>query len=71
VVDICKPAWGGLQEKLFQPAGEQSRAFTPSCRSASAGRQLSEFGTFVSGIGLPRIVTLHTYRFRRSDKAAL
>ena len=51
----------GLQEKLFQPAGEQSKGFYAELpiKIRLVG-SYHEFGTFVSGIAaLPRIVTLH------------
>src|ERR1700686_3095571 len=62
LVDISQTGLGaGLQEKLFQPAGEQSRGFYAELpiRIRLVGNY-HEFGTFVSGIAaLPRIVTLH------------
>ena len=51
----------GLQEKQFQPAGEQSKGFYAELpiKIRLVG-SYHEFGTFVSGIAaLPRIVTLH------------
>ncbi|GAC1301634.1 MAG: type 4a pilus biogenesis protein PilO [Steroidobacteraceae bacterium] len=62
LVDISQTGLGaGLQEKLFQPAGEQSKGFYAELpiRIRLVGT-FHEFGTFVSGIAaLPRIVTLH------------
>jgi type IV pilus assembly protein PilO len=62
LVDISQTGLGaGLQEKLFQPAGEQSKGFYAELpiRIRLVGNY-HEFGTFVSGIAaLPRIVTLH------------
>ena len=62
LVDISQTGLGaGLQEKLFQPAGEQSKGFYAELpiRIRLVG-SYHEFGTFVSGIAaLPRIVTLH------------
>jgi type IV pilus assembly protein PilO len=62
LVDISQTGLAaGLQEKLFQPAGEQSKGFYAELpiRIRLVG-SYHEFGTFVSGIAaLPRIVTLH------------
>jgi type IV pilus assembly protein PilO len=62
LVDISQTGLGaGLQEKLFQPAGEQSKGFYAELpiKIRLVGNY-HEFGTFVSGIAaLPRIVTLH------------
>src|SRR5450432_1292389 len=73
LVDISQTGLGaGLQEKLFQPAGEQSRGFYAELpiRIRLVG-SYHEFGTFVSGIAaLPRIVTLHDIQISpASDKA--
>jgi type IV pilus assembly protein PilO len=62
LVDISQTGLAaGLQEKLFQPAGEQSKGFYAELpiKIRLVGTY-HEFGTFVSGIAaLPRIVTLH------------
>jgi type IV pilus assembly protein PilO len=74
LVDISQTGLGaGLQEKLFQPAGEQSRGFYAELpiRIRLVGNY-HEFGTFVSGIAaLPRIVTLHDIQITpaANDKA--
>ena len=73
LVDISQTGLGaGLQEKLFQPAGEQSKGFYAELpiRIRLVGGY-HEFGTFVSGIAaLPRIVTLHDIQITpASDKA--
>jgi type IV pilus assembly protein PilO len=73
LVDISQTGLGaGLQEKLFQPSGEQSRGFYAELpiRIRLVG-SYHEFGTFVSGIAaLPRIVTLHDIQIApASDKA--
>ena len=62
LVDISQTGLAaGLQEKLFQPVGEQSKGFYAELpiRIRLVG-SYHEFGNFVSGIAaLPRIVTLH------------
>jgi type IV pilus assembly protein PilO len=62
LVDISQTGLAaGLQEKLFQPSGEQSKGFYAELpiKIRLVGTY-HEFGTFVSGIAaLPRIVTLH------------
>ena len=62
LVDISQTGLAaGLTEKLFQPAGEQSKGFYAELpiKIRLVGNY-HEFGTFVSGIAaLPRIVTLH------------
>jgi type IV pilus assembly protein PilO len=62
LVDISQTGLAaGLQEKLFQPAAEQSKGFYAELpiKIRLVGTY-HEFGTFVSGIAaLPRIVTLH------------
>jgi len=73
LVDISQTGLGaGLQEKLFQPAGEQSKGFYAELpiRIRLVGNY-HEFGTFVSGIAaLPRIVTLHDIQITpATDKA--
>jgi type IV pilus assembly protein PilO len=72
LVDISQTGLGaGLQEKLFQPAGEQGKGFYAELpiRIRLVG-SYHEFGTFVSGIAaLPRIVTLHDIQITpASDK---
>jgi type IV pilus assembly protein PilO len=62
LVDISQTGLAaGLQEKLFQPAGEQVNGFYAELpiKIRLVG-SYHEFGAFVSGIAaLPRIVTLH------------
>ena len=62
LVDISQTGLAaGLQEKLFQPQGEQSKGFYAELpiKIRLVG-SYHEFGNFVSGIAaLPRIVTLH------------
>jgi type IV pilus assembly protein PilO len=62
LVDISQTGLAaGLQEKLFQPATEQTKGFYAELpiKIRLVG-SYHEFGTFVSGIAaLPRIVTLH------------
>jgi type IV pilus assembly protein PilO len=62
LVDISQTGLAaGLEEKLFQPAGEQKKDFYAELpiRIRLSG-SYHEFGEFVSGIAaLPRIVTLH------------
>jgi type IV pilus assembly protein PilO len=62
LVDISQTGLAaGLQEKLFQPAGEVKKDFYAELpiRIRLTG-SYHEFGSFVSGIAaLPRIVTLH------------
>ncbi len=62
LVDISQTGLAaGLQEKIFQPGGEQSKGFYAELpiKIRLVG-SYHEFGTFVSGIAaLPRIVTLH------------
>lgn len=62
LVDISQTGLAaGLQEKLFQPSGEQTKGFYAELpiKIRLVGTY-HEFGTFVSGIAaLPRIVTLH------------
>jgi type IV pilus assembly protein PilO len=73
LVDISQTGLAaGLQEKLFQPAGEQSKGFYAELpiKIRLVGTY-HEFGTFVSGIAaLPRIVTLHDIQITPvNDKA--
>jgi len=62
LVDISQTALAaGLQQKLFQPEGEQAKDFYAELpiKMVLTG-SYHQFGEFVSGIaGLPRIVTLH------------
>jgi type IV pilus assembly protein PilO len=75
LVDISQTGLGaGLQEKLFQPSGEQSKGFYAELpiKIRLVG-SYHEFGTFVSGIAaLPRIVTLHDIQITPAagDKSA-
>jgi type IV pilus assembly protein PilO len=75
LVDISQTGLGaGLQEKLFQPSGEQSKGFYAELpiKIRLVGTY-HEFGTFVSGIAaLPRIVTLHDIQITpvAGDKSA-
>jgi type IV pilus assembly protein PilO len=62
LVDISQTGVAaGLEEKLFQPAGEQKRDFYAELPiKIRLTGSYHEFGEFVSGIAaLPRIVTLH------------
>jgi type IV pilus assembly protein PilO len=73
LVDISQTGLAaGLQEKLFQPAGEQGKGFYAELpiKIRLVGTY-HEFGTFVSGIAaLPRIVTLHDIQITpMGDKA--
>jgi type IV pilus assembly protein PilO len=74
LVDISQTGLAaGLQEKLFQPSGEQSKGFYAELpiKIRLVG-SYHEFGTFVSGIAaLPRIVTLHDIQITpvAADKA--
>ena len=68
LVDISQTGLAaGLQEQLFQPAGESRKDFyaeLPIKIRLSGGYH--EFGQFVSGIAtLPRIVTLHDIEITR------
>ncbi|MFI4890294.1 MAG: type 4a pilus biogenesis protein PilO [Steroidobacterales bacterium] len=62
LVDISQTGLAaGLQEKLFQPSGEQTKGFYAELpiKIRLVG-SYHQFGNFVSGIAaLPRIVTLH------------
>ena len=74
LVDISQTGLAaGLQEKLFQPAGEVSKGFYAELpiKIRLVGTY-HEFGTFVSGIAaLPRIVTLHDIQITPvTDKSA-
>ncbi|MGA9025520.1 MAG: type 4a pilus biogenesis protein PilO [Steroidobacteraceae bacterium] len=62
LVDISQTGLAaGLQEKLFQPASEQSKGFYAELPiKIKLVGSFHQFGNFVSGIAaLPRIVTLH------------
>jgi type IV pilus assembly protein PilO len=62
LVDISQTGLAaGLEEKLFQPAGEQKRDFYAELPfKIRLSGSYHELGEFVSGIAaLPRIVTLH------------
>jgi type IV pilus assembly protein PilO len=67
LVDISQTGLAaGLQEKLFQPSGEQTKGFYAELpiKIRLVG-SYHQFGTFVSGIAaLPRIVTLHDIEIR-------
>ena len=67
LVDISQTGLGaGLQEKLFQPAGEQTKGFYAELpiKIRLVG-SYHQFGNFVSGIAaLPRIVTLHDIQIK-------
>src|SRR5580704_4974307 len=67
LVDISQTGLAaGLQEKLFQPSGEQTKGFYAELpiRIRLVG-SYHQFGAFVSGIAaLPRIVTLHDLEIR-------
>jgi len=70
LVDISQTGLGaGLQEKLFQPAGEQSRGFYAELPiKIKLVGTYHDFGNFVSGIAaLPRIVTLHDIQIAPVD----
>jgi type IV pilus assembly protein PilO len=69
LVDISQTGLAaGLQERLFQPGGENKKDFyaeLPIKITLTGGYH--EFGLFVSGIAaLPRIVTLHDIEVTRS-----
>ncbi len=74
LVDISQTGLAaGLQEKLFQPAGEVRRDFYAELpikiRLTGSYHQL---GNFVSGIAaLPRIVTLHDIEIKPESKESL
>ncbi len=67
LVDISQTGLAaGLQEKLFQPSGEQTRGFYAELpiRIRLVGNY-HQLGSFVSGIAaLPRIVTLHNIEIK-------
>jgi type IV pilus assembly protein PilO len=72
LVDISQTGLSaGLQEKLFQPAGEQVKGFYAELpiRIRLVG-SYHQFGSFVSGIAaLPRIVTLHNIEIKPQGTA--
>lgn len=73
LVDISQTGLAaGLQERLFQPGGENKKDFyaeLPIKITLTGGYH--EFGLFVSGIAaLPRIVTLHDIEITRSATRA-
>jgi type IV pilus assembly protein PilO len=70
LVDISQTGLAsGLQEKLFQPAGEQGKGFYAELPiHIRLVGSYHEFGSFVSGIAaLPRIVTLHDIQITPVD----
>jgi type IV pilus assembly protein PilO len=70
LVDISQTGLAsGLQEKLFQPAGEQGKGFYAELPiHIRLVGSYHEFGNFVSGIAaLPRIVTLHDIQITPVD----
>jgi len=73
LVDISQTGLSaGLEEKLFQPQGEQKKDFYAELpiRIRLTG-SYHQFGQFVSGIAaLPRIVTLHDIDIRSDNKDA-
>ena len=73
LVDISQTGLAaGLEEKLFQPQGEQKKDFYAELpiRITLTG-SYHQFGQFVSGIAaLPRIVTLHNIEIRSVNKDA-
>jgi type IV pilus assembly protein PilO len=72
LVDISQTALGaGLQQKLFQPEGEQAQDFYAELpiKMVLTG-SYHQFGEFVSGIAaLPRIVTLHDIQIQPTAQA--
>ncbi|MEX1993137.1 MAG: type 4a pilus biogenesis protein PilO [Steroidobacteraceae bacterium] len=73
LVDISQTGLAaGLQERLFQPGGENKKDFyaeLPIKIQLTGGYH--EFGLFVSGIAaLPRIVTLHDLEITRANTRA-
>ena len=70
LVDISQTGLAaGLEEKLFQPSGEQKRDFYAELPiKIRLSGSYHEFGEFVSGIAaLPRIVTLHDIDIKPVD----
>ena len=72
LVDISQTGLGAaLDQKLFQPEGEQKKDFYAErpIKIRFAG-SYHQFGAFVSGIAaLPRIVTLHDVKIEPANKA--
>jgi type IV pilus assembly protein PilO len=73
LVDISQTGLAaGLQEKLFQPEGEQKKDFYAELPiKIRLTGSYHQFGEFVSGIAaLPRIVTLHDIDIKPDSKDA-
>ena len=73
LVDISQTGLSaGLEEKLFQPQGEQKKDFYAELPiKISLTGSYHQFGEFVSGIAaLPRIVTLHDIEIKSVNKDA-
>jgi type IV pilus assembly protein PilO len=73
LVDISQTGLSaGLEEKLFQPQGEQKKDFYAELPiKISLTGSYHQFGEFVSGIAaLPRIVTLHDIEIKSATKDA-
>ncbi|TLY80186.1 MAG: pilus assembly protein PilO [Gammaproteobacteria bacterium] len=73
LVDISQTGLAaGLEEKLFQPQGEQKRDFYAELPiKIRLSGSYHQFGEFVSGIAaLPRIVTLHDIEIKPEGKDA-
>jgi type IV pilus assembly protein PilO len=73
LVDISQTGLAaGLQEKLFQPQGEQKKDFYAELPiKIRLTGSYHQFGEFVSGIAaLPRIVTLHDIDIKPDSKDA-
>ena len=71
LVDISQTGLAaGLEEKLFQPSGEQKRDFYAELPiKIRLSGSYHEFGEFVSGLAaLPRIVTLHDIEIKPVDQ---
>jgi type IV pilus assembly protein PilO len=71
LVDISQTGLAaGLEEKLFQPSGEQRKDFYAELPiKIRLSGSYHEFGEFVSGIAaLPRIVTLHNVEIKPVDQ---
>jgi type IV pilus assembly protein PilO len=73
LVDISQTGLAaGLEEKLFQPGGEEKRDFYAELPiKIRLSGSYHQFGEFVSGIAaLPRIVTLHNVDIKPESKDA-
>ena len=73
LVDISQTGLSaGLEEKLFQPQGEQKKDFYAELPiKIRLTGSYHQFGQFVSGIAaLPRIVTLHDIEIKTESKDA-